>query len=251
MKTVVRPFLSVAASVAMIASFATASQSSATTATSDAKSCSVQAAGKAGATDLSQVKGQKSRGLIEAVSSAVKNGKISTHAPQAALSLQKAKVYSVNTDGPAYTSVTVPISGEYSMVSNLTVIFDGKGKIVKSGETLISKNDAGNFNISNFTGGKLVKSNDTDRPFMSDAQLQQKDPDKSAGPVLNSTHSTGSTVACVVSVLGVSGAVGYLIVGACAGACTVPIVGTAICVACIGAYAAVGGASITAVASCF
>jgi len=52
------------------------------------------------------------------------------------------------------------------------------------------------------------------------------------------------------ALLGVSGAVGYLIVGACAGACTIPLVGTAICVACIGAYAIVGGASVTAVASC-
>lgn len=136
------------------------------------------------------------------------------------------------------------------MVSNLTVVFGDNGKITQSGETPVSENIAGNFNISNYTDGKRVKSNDTDRPFTSDAQLQQKDAAESTGTTL-SAHSTRSTVARAVSVLGVSGAVGYLIVGACAGTCTVPIVGTAICVARIGAYAAVGGASITAVASCF
>ena len=137
--------------------------------------------------------------LTDAVSAAVMSGEISTHAPRTALTLDKTKVYTVDTDGPTYTSVTVPVAGDYSTVSNLTVVFD-------------EKDDQG-------TGVTAM--------------------------------GAASTAACVAAVLGVSGATAYLIVGACAGACTIPIVGTAICIACIGAYAAVGGASITAVASCF
>ena len=196
---------------------------------------------------MTQVGGQAAGHLTDVVSAAVTSGEIATYAPEATLSLDEAKVYAVDTDGPTYTSVTIPVAGDYSTVSNLTVLFDYKGEIVQSGETLISRNDAGNFNISNFADGELVKSNDTDLAFMTNAQLVEE-ADQGTGVT---TMGTASTVACVVSVLGVSGAVGYLIVGACAGACTVPVVGTAICVACIGAYAAVGGASITAVASCF
>lgn len=214
---------------------------------SEAESCSGQGLSAGSTTDMTQVGGQVADQLTDAVSAAVTSGEIATAAPRTALSLDKAKVYTVETDGPTYTSVTVPVAGGYSTVSNLTVVFDDKGDIVQSGETLISRNDAGNFNISSYADGKLVKSNDTDRPFMTNAELLQE-PDQGTEVT---TMGVGSTVACVVAVLGVTGAVGYLIVGACAGACTIPLVGTAICVACIGAYAVVGGASITAVASCF
>lgn len=202
-------------------------------------------------TNMTQVDGQRARNLTRAALDEVKSGGLATHAPRPALSFGQAKVYSVDSDGPAYSSVTVPISGGYSMVSNLTVLFNDSGEITQSGETLISENEAGNFNISKFTDGELVKGKDTNRPFMTDAQLRQDAQRGAAGADTVAAQGAGSTVACVAAVLGVSGAVAYLIVGACAGACTVPVVGTAICVACIGAYAAVGGSSIAAVASCF
>lgn len=214
---------------------------------SEAGSCSADGSSAGSTTDMTQVGGQAAGDLTDAVSAALRSGEIAIHAPQTALSLDKAKVYTVDTDGPTYTSVTVPVAGGYSTVSNLTVMFDDKGDIVQSGETLISRNDAGNFNISNFADGKLVNSNDTDRPFMTNAQLLQT-ADQGTG---DTAKGAGEIAACVAAVLGVSGTTAYLIVGACAGACTIPIVGTAICIACIGAYAAVGSASITAVASCF
>jgi hypothetical protein len=203
---------------------------------------------------MTQVGGRAAGHLTGVVSAAVTSGKIATHAPRTALSLGKAKVYMVDTDGPTYTSVTVPVAGGYSTVSNLTVLFDGKGHIVQSGETLISRNAAGNFNISNFAGGKLVKSNDTDRPFMTNAQLLKKADQGTAVTAKRAgvaADGVGGTVACVATILGVGGPFAYLIVGACTGACTVPIVGTGICIACIGAYAAVGGTAMTTVASCF
>ena len=91
---------------------------------------------------------------------------------------------------------------------------------------------------------------------MSDAELVHASAPAADGVVRTaaaSGKSFGDKVACVSSVLGVSGAVGYLIVGACAGACAASETGVTIpvCVACIGAYAAFGGASVTAVASCF
>lgn len=94
-----------------------------------------------------------------------------------------------------------------------------------------------------------MSSVDTDLPYMTDAAL--RDAPASEAPGGLAALGVRSTAACVAAVLGVSGFTAYLIVGACTGACAVPGVGTAVCVACIGAYAAVGGASITAVASCF
>ncbi|WP_182543082.1 hypothetical protein [Halosaccharopolyspora lacisalsi] len=122
--------------------------------------------------------------------------------------------------------MTIPVGGDYSLVSNLTVLFNESGDIVQYGETLISENDAGNFNITSYTDGVLVNSNDTDQPYTTDAQLQQ---DTDSGPVSSegmAAMGAGGTAACVAAVLGVSGVTAYLIVGACTGACAVPGVGT-------------------------
>lgn len=208
----------------------------------EGESCSTQESSVGSTTEMTLVDDQKAGDLLSAAIEAKKDGRISVQAPQGAFLQDQAKVYAVNAEDAAFTSVTIPVGGNYSMLSNLTVLFDESGEIVQYGETLISENDAGNFNIASFMEGDLVNSNDTDLPYMTDAQLRQES---------FTTMGVGGTAACVASVLGVSGFTAYLIVGACTGACGVPGVGTAVCVACIGAYAAVGGASITAIASCF
>lgn len=67
------------------------------------------------------------------------------------------------------------------------------------------------------------------------------------------TIQAKNTGACLAAVLGVGGTVGALIAWACAGSCAAAAAGVGVpfSVACIAAYATVGGASITAVASCF
>ncbi|NYH79668.1 hypothetical protein FHR84_003006 [Actinopolyspora biskrensis] len=225
---------------------------SASTAARDAgSSCSAQGSSAESTTEMTLVEGQDARDLTGTAFEAVKNGEISVQAPQSALSRGQAKVYTVDSEETTSTSVTIPVGGDYSLVSNLTVLFDESGDIVQYSETLISENESGNFNITSFTDGVLVNSNDTDQPYMTDDQLRQ-----GAGSGTGSSDSmtamgAGSTAACVAAVLGVSGATGYLIVSACTGACATPGVGTGVCVACIGAYATVGSASVTAVASCF
>lgn len=193
------------------------------------------------------VTGTEAADRTGAVASALSSQEIKTEAPPSALSLEDAKVYTVTSSDTTVTSVTVPIGERYSMLSNLTVIFDTDGNIVQSSESLLSENSAGNFNVSTFNNGELVNSDDTDRPFMTDAEMQNSD-----GTTAEvSTLGAGSTAACVATVLGVSGAVAVAIVSLCGGSCTIPIAGTAICVACIGAYATFGGASVQQVASCF
>lgn len=199
-------------------------------------------------TSLTQVTGAAAQAAIDAVTGALAQGAIATHAPAPSIDLAQAKVYTVSTEGPNYTSVTVPVRGEYTAISNLTVVLDASGAVAQSGETLIGRSAADTFTISNYVDGQLTRSTDTGLPFLTDAQLARQPVGEAPVTTLK---SPGQIAACVAAVLGVSGATAYLIVGACTGACGVPLVGTAVCVACIGAYAAVGGASIGAVASCF
>ncbi|SDP67181.1 hypothetical protein SAMN04487905_1074 [Actinopolyspora xinjiangensis] len=200
---------------------------------------------------MTLVDGHETRELTSAAFEAVKNGEISVQTPRNALSRGQAKVYAVDAENSDSTSVTIPVGGEYSLISNLTVLFDTSGDIVQYSETLVSENEVGNFNITSYTDGVLVNSEDTDLPFMTDAELRQQANNGADSSDPMAAMGVGSTAACVAAVLGVSGATGYLIVSACTGACSTPGVGTAVCVACIGAYATVGSASVTAVASCF
>lgn len=181
---------------------------------------------------------------------AVKSDAISSHASPGSLSHEQAKVYTVDVKNTTGTSAPIPVGGDHSVLSNLTVRFDKSGSIVRHAERLISENEAGNLDITSYSTGKLAKSADTHQPCLTDAQLQKTNATP-AGPDGVNPVGVEGTVACVASVLGVSGAVADLIVGARAGACTVPVVSPSICAAFIDDYAAVGGASINAVASCF
>lgn len=211
-------------------------------AVTDSAACAAEA--DAATTTLQQLDGEQEGALIDTATAALDRGTITTHAPRSALDVDGIKVYDVDSAEAQVSSVTIPVNGEHSAISNVTMLIDDAGQILRSSETLVGENAQGNFAITSYVDGELTSVKNTDLAFMSDAELARAD-----APV--STQGAGSTVACVASVLGVSGATAYLIVGACTGACTAPVVGTAICVACIGAYATVGGASITAVAKCF
>lgn len=222
-----------------------------------AGSCSAQGASFSDAsqnsstdTQMTLVDGEEARSMKEATLAALTEGDVSTHSAHDAHAVEDAKVYTVASNGVEVTSVTIPVGGEFSTLSNVTVVLDQDGKVTQYSETLFGENDEGNFNVTTYVDGEFANSNDTDLPYMTDEDLAVAGHEL-VGTSKATTMGAGSTAACVATVLGVSGATAYLIVGACAGACTIPIAGTAICVACIGAYAAVGGASITAVASCF
>ncbi|MDN5685730.1 MAG: hypothetical protein L0G94_03470 [Brachybacterium sp.] len=100
--------------------------------------------------------------------------------------------------------------------------------------------------MTTYSNGELTMDKDTGHAFVSDSELLQQDPGLS-------TCGVGGTVACVATTLGVSGGAAHLIATVCAGACVTPATGfsAAVCAACIGGYATMGGASIAAAASCF
>ncbi|WP_169253615.1 hypothetical protein [Brevibacterium sp. 'Marine'] len=211
-----------------------------------------QAGSSETSTDMKQMTGKSAEGLIETVSEGVGNGTFNSHAKSSLLNFNKGKVYKVTSGDKQFTSVTIPVEGKYATTSNLTVLFDGDGKKVNYSEVLYTQGDNGKFHLAKYENGKITEDRNTDISYKTDSQISAESK-KGVSGELSTQKSTGDKVACVASVLGVSGTVGYLIVGACAGACAAGETGVTIpvCVACIGAYATVGGASVTAVANCF
>ncbi|WIK64379.1 hypothetical protein [Gleimia hominis] len=70
---------------------------------------------------------------------------------------------------------------------------------------------------------------------------------------LYSKSDNRKVVACLGAIAGIGGPAAYIIVGACAGACSAPepTVTKGICAACVGAYAALGAGGMGAAAACF
>ena len=65
------------------------------------------------------------------------------------------------------------------------------------------------------------------------------------------TRSVGSTVACLGALLGINGAVAYIIAGTCTTACSAAPVTGAVCAACIGGICAIGAGDIVGIVTCF
>jgi hypothetical protein len=184
------------------------------------------------------------------VAAAMKTRVVTPRVAKSALKTSEAKVYAIPSEQGTYTAAIVPIGAGYSLTSNFTVLFDKEGSVVQYTETQVSENAAGNFNITSYSDGKLIRSLDTDMPYMTDAELQLQENSSKVAPAALTAQSTRS---CLAAVLGVSGVVAGIIAAACWGACAAAAAGVGIpfCVACIAAYASVGGVSITAVGNCF
>ncbi|MFF2824195.1 hypothetical protein ACFVRV_14270 [Arthrobacter koreensis] len=184
------------------------------------------------------------------------SGEIDIQASLESLKASDSKVSTVSTPTGQYTTVTVPLGEPYSLTSNVSMVLDSTGHRLQYSETLVSENAAGNFNITTYVDGTLTSNQDTDLAFMTDAELRadlansQPESPTSDGGMQLAEKNTG---ACIATVLGVGGVVGSIIAYSCAGACAAAAVGVGVpfCVACIAGFATVGGASITAVATCF
>lgn len=184
-------------------------------------------------------------------------GEITVHAPQSALEPSQATVEEIESDEGIFTTVTIPVEGSYSMLSNVTVVFDEGGDVSQYSEGLYHENDVGNFQLTQYSNGDLVNDEDMEVAYMSDAELVE-DMESSAPADVDcsqaeggemGTQSVGAVASCIAGSLGVGGVVAYLIAGACGGSCVGGVV--PVCAACIGGYAALGSAGVGAVAACF
>lgn len=159
------------------------------------------------------------------------------------LDMENAAVYNV---GGGVAVVTLGLTGEYSMPSNITLFFDKNNKVLQTNEMLVTKNELGNFQVSTHMNGVLIKSQDSGVAFMTDEELLAEE------PVTIQPAGVKEVAACIGVVLGVGSTIAYLMTLACGGSCAAPTpVTVVICAACIGGYALVGGKALDNVVACF
>ncbi len=150
------------------------------------------------------------------------------------------------TVGGGVTAVTVPVHGDYSLPSNITVFFDENKTALQTNEMLVTKNEVGNFQVETYLDGLLVKSEDTGISWITDEEMLAEE------PALIQPMGVKAVAACLGAVLGVGGTAAYIIAVACGGSCAAPTPVTApICAACIGAYAVIGAGGIAGAVACF
>ncbi|MFS0675071.1 hypothetical protein [Ornithinibacillus sp. 179-J 7C1 HS] len=197
------------------------------------------------AQDIVVVTGDEAETFVDATLHAVQEGEVENKAPLSAFDLEESSVYTV---GGGVTVVTVPLHGDYSLPSNVTVFFDEDNTVLQTNELLVTKNEVGNFQVETYLDGSLVNSEDTGISYMTDKELLAEKPvDSEIQPM-----GVGAVASCLGAVLGVGGTVAYIIAVACGGSCAAPTPVTApICAACIGAYAVLGAGGIAGAVACF
>lgn len=139
------------------------------------------------------VEGDAAAEMIDIALSAIENGEVEAIAPLSAFGLEESSVYTV---GGGVTAVTVPVHGDYSLPSNVTLFIDEDDTVLQSNEMLVSKNEVGNFQVETYLDGSLVKSEDTGVPYMSDEELLAEEPSE-IQPM-----GAKAVAACLAGVLG-------------------------------------------------
>ncbi|BBO00032.1 hypothetical protein [Sporolactobacillus terrae] len=190
---------------------------------------------------------------LKNISKNVISKKVVLNNSNANLDFDNAKALTITQDNKNYTSVTIPITGgQYSFISNLTLIFDSQNKMITYSETLITKNNNNKFVITSYFDGELVQNKVTDVDYVSDSELKKGlDEIHETTKEINQNYQTagvGKIAACIGAVAGVNAGVAYLIAGTCVASCPTIV---PICVACIGGVATMGAADIGAIVACF
>ncbi|MBP1082350.1 MULTISPECIES: hypothetical protein [Bacillus] len=194
---------------------------------------------------------QKIQHLTDMSKKAISSKQVILNNSGADLVFDDAKFLDIKENNEKYASVTIPIVGEqYSFISNLTFVFDSEDNIISYSETLITKSDNNKFVVTTYFNGKLVQEKVTDIDYISNSKLQRelKYMQDKAGDGVQAQKSFNEVVLCISLVALIDLTVARLIAATCIASCpAVP----AICAACIGAVAVVGGANIPAIISCF
>ncbi|MFJ7890437.1 hypothetical protein ACIQYL_20455 [Lysinibacillus xylanilyticus] len=170
----------------------------------------------------------------------------------AKLDFDNAKILEIKGDKENFTSITLPIVGDqYSLLSNLSLVFDSNNKLVNYSETLITKSDDNKFVVSSYVDGNLIQEQFTDLDYVSNSELQRQ-LDHLTSSLAKSeeiqSRGIGDVALCLEIVLGVDLVIARLIASTCIASCpALP----PICVACIGAVVAVGVANMNQIIACF
>lgn len=183
----------------------------------------------------------------------ISNKKVMLQNLNANLDFDNANSLDIKQNNKEYTLITIPIMGDqYSLMSNLTLVFDSHNNVINYSETLIEKSENNKFTITSYLDGELVQNKVTDLDFISNDELKkglENIQDYSKGIKQNNeTKGVCAIAACIGAVAGVNLTVAYLIAGTCIASCpAVP----PICAACIAGVATIGAADIGGIIACF
>lgn len=189
---------------------------------------------------------------IELSKNEIENEDFVVHGNKSNLNFEEINVVKMNLDGSEYTAVNISIAGEYSTLSNINLLFNNNNEFIGYTETLIYNNSKTNkFQIDNYQNGILLEHKETSIDFMSNEKI--KEGIQGLKEIKNQTYtrSVGLTVACLGALLGINGAVAYIIAGTCTTACSAAPVTGAVCAACIGGICAIGAGDIAGIVACF
>ncbi len=184
---------------------------------------------------------------------AISKGQMILNYSNANLDLGNAKFIDINDDKDKYASITIPVVGDqYSLLSNLSLVFDSNNKLVTYSETLITKSDDNKFVVSSYVDGSLIQEQFTDLDYVSNSELQRQldyllDVLEENEQAI-SAYGIGEIALCLSVVIGVDLVIARLIATTCIASCpAVPPV----CAVCITAVAAVGVANMNLILGCF
>ena len=161
------------------------------------------------------------------------------------------KVLKSNIDGKEYTSANFAIIGNYSLLSNLNLLFDSNNELIFYSETLISKNENNTFRIQNYINGTLFEDKKTGIPYITDNQISEGIDGLKNLRSNSQERGFWGTVGCISAVAGVNGVVAKLIAATCVASCTAAPIGGAVCAACVGGVCVMGAADVAAIVGCF
>lgn len=185
------------------------------------------------------------------VANLIATKKVKPNAPLENYDYKGVTALEMNQAGSIYTSITLPVKGDnYSLISNLTLVFNQDSSLSTYSESLITKSDDNKFIISNFMDGKLIENKATDLDYVSDADLQKglENLQNTENINVKQSRGFGNKVACIAAVLGIGGSVAYLIAGTCTAAC---LTVNPVCATCIGGICTLGAGGIGGVVTCF
>lgn len=186
----------------------------------------------------------------------IDNNNIELHTKLDNLNFNNIEVLNHDIDDENYLTVTVPISGEYSLTSNLTLVLDEQKNIIDYSETLVSKSNINTFKIQSFSNSNETQNEITDIPYTSDEDMLAEFEDYQNNPEKYKNDSNmvqpagiGQVSACLAGILGVDLVVAKLIAGTCVSSCGAGV--APICAACVGGVATMGAANIGGIIACF
>lgn len=178
--------------------------------------------------------------IVSRVKEIADSSGIESHSPTETVEHSKAKVYEIDFGSERTTTVTFPISGpRHVELSNLTFVLDSNEQIIEYAESIVTEVDGGLFSITMYEAGELVRTDTID-------------PNENLDNPEFIARGGVSPEVCVAGVLGVSVVFAAVIINLCGGSCAVPYSAptAAVCAACIGGVAVIGGASIAGVMGC-